>query len=94
MKKRVKSIEKTSLLEKFREEDSSLFLDMVIEIHNSSCMYVTGCERIKDYSPACIRLACVDGDVVISGERLRVEGLVNSQISISGRISGVSFCND
>lgn len=86
--------ERTGILQKLREEDNTLFLDTVIEIHNSSCVYITGCDRIKDYNAGCIKLSCRGGAVVISGEHLRVEGLVNSQISISGKLVGVEFCDD
>lgn len=94
MKSKTKKEERLKLISRIREKDIGLLLNTVIEIHNSSCVLISGCDRIVDYKPNEIKLSSSKGIVIIKGERLRLEGLVNSQISIIGKIFCVELCDD
>lgn len=71
-----------------------MFSDTAVEIWSNSTMYISGCKKILDYNSRTIKLKCRGMTVTIEGEKLLIEVLVNSQISVKGVIKEVKYTDD
>lgn len=86
--------EKFSFFTEKLKEANGLFSDTVLEIHPAGAMFITGCKKITKYDGKEVELSFSDCRVLICGDRLGIENLVNGQISVTGKIRTVEIKND
>ncbi len=46
---------------------------------------------ILEYTPRKIRIATAQGEIVVTGARLRISTIFRQEVAVSGRINGVQF---
>lgn len=84
----------SGILKSLKRISNDIFSDDTVEIHSGSLVYVTGCKKLKEYSKDQIKLSFKKYELVIEGEDLEPESLINGQISVRGTIKGVSFIDN
>lgn len=55
-------------------------------------IYITGCRKIKDYGKEKIVLECYGCTATVTGKDLKIENLLNGQMSVVGYITSTEFC--
>ena len=65
--------------------------DEEIEIHSNRLALISGCRRLTEYNKNSITLEMKDMTVIISGEDLEPESLINGKMAIRGFIAEVKY---
>ena len=75
----------------FKLKVNEYFTLDAIEIHSNTHAIITGCRKLTEYGKTRVVLRFRDYDIVITGEDLEPEGLINGQMALSGFITGVTY---
>jgi len=82
------------ILSKAKASLYGTFSDVSIELYSNTTAFVTGCTRLKEYSHERISLDFKRISVVIEGEYLEPESLINGQMAIKGIIREVRYVDN
>ena len=81
----------SKLLGGIKLKTNEYFTTDAIEIHSNTSAIITGCRKLTEYGKTRIVLRFREYDLVISGEGLEPEGLINGQMAVKGFITGVTY---
>lgn len=62
-----------------------------IEIHSNIYMLISGCRKLTEYSDSRVTMTLGRLALVVEGEGLEPESLINGQMAIRGIIKGVRY---
>ncbi|MBQ7669513.1 MAG: YabP/YqfC family sporulation protein [Clostridia bacterium] len=85
---------KSRLVKRIKNIANDIFSDDTIEIYSGAYALVSGCKKLKEYTKEKIVLSFKNSELMISGNDLEPESLINGQISIQGEIKEVKYIDN
>ena len=89
-----KKMSAREVFRRFKDSVAETVASDCIEIHSDSLALISGCRTITEYSKEFLKLKLGNLTVIIEGEELEPESLINGQMAVSGIIKGVKYIAD
>ena len=89
-----KRMKRSGFLKRIKNIANDIFSDDSIEIYSGTYALVSGCKKLKEYTKEKIVLSFKNSELMICGNDLEPESLINGQISVRGEIKEVKYIDN